>query len=72
MGLSWLIETRDGHPLISYSGGDDGFMTDLVLAPDAHMALVLMTNALAGGPTLPQEILREFNQVVKSAYGAAP
>lgn len=74
VGISWFIETKDGHPLISHSGGDDGFMTDLVLAPDADMGLVLMTNALAGGTTLPQEIVRAFYDITlrDSDDGAAP
>jgi len=30
---------------VSHSGGDDGFVSDLVLIPDANMGLVLMCNS---------------------------
>lgn len=70
VGVSWFIEQRDGLRVISHSGGDDGFLTDLVLVPDADMGLVLMTNALAAGTTLPRKIVQEFLKLAAAPPGA--
>lgn len=44
MGLSWFLPWRDGRRLVFHSGGDTGFRTHLVLAPDRQTAVVVMTN----------------------------
>src|SRR5206468_13133085 len=60
VGISWFTQDKDGQTIVSHSGGDDGFMTDLVLVPRSNMGLVLMTNALAAGTTLSQQIVSGF------------
>jgi CubicO group peptidase (beta-lactamase class C family) len=43
-GLSWFLIGWKGHRLINHSGGDRGFRTDLYLAPDDSVAVVVMAN----------------------------
>ena len=43
-GLSWFVIGWKGHRLINHSGGDRGFRTDLYLAPDDSVAVVVMAN----------------------------
>jgi CubicO group peptidase (beta-lactamase class C family) len=70
VGISWFTQDKDGQTIVSHSGGDDGFMTDLVLVPRSNMGLVLMTNALAAGTTLPQQIVSEFLAVARDHTNA--
>ena len=44
MGLSWFLPWRDGQRLVFHSGGDNGFRTFLLLAPDRQTAVVVLTN----------------------------
>lgn len=64
VGISWFIGDHQGHTAISHSGGDDGFVTYLLLVPDAQMALVLMCNSEHAGISLPQKVVAEFWRVV--------
>ena len=43
-GLSWFVIGWKGHRLINHSGGDRGFRTDLFIAPDDSVAVVVMAN----------------------------
>jgi CubicO group peptidase (beta-lactamase class C family) len=43
-GLSWFVLGWKGHRLINHSGGDRGFRTDLYMAPDDSVAVVVMAN----------------------------
>ena len=43
-GLSWFLIGWRGHRLINHSGGDRGFRTDLYIAPDDSVAVVVMAN----------------------------
>jgi hypothetical protein len=67
VGMSWFIEERDGHTIYYHGGGDDGFRTVLVLAPDADMALMWMCNSAYPGMTVPQKISAEFRKLVKES-----
>lgn len=71
VAISWFVGDHDGHTGISHSGGDDGFVTYLLLVPDAHMALVLMCNSDHGGINLPQKIVAEFWRVVAASEARA-
>jgi CubicO group peptidase (beta-lactamase class C family) len=64
VGISWFIGDHQGHHSISHSGGDDGFVSYLLLVPDVDMALVLMCNSDHGGINLPQKIVSEFWRVI--------
>jgi CubicO group peptidase (beta-lactamase class C family) len=52
VGMSWFIETKKGHTIISHSGGDDGFVTLIVLVPDLNMAFLWMQNSEHPGMTV--------------------
>jgi len=57
VGLSWFLETRGGTRYVSHGGGDHGFRTDLVLAPDQRVAVVVMTNSEAGPTQLSRALI---------------
>ena len=67
VGLSWFLETRGGVRYVSHSGGDDGFRTDLLLAPDQRVAVVVLTNSEAG----PSQLTRALMQAVLADRAAA-
>lgn len=46
-GISWFITESGGHRFILHSGGDPGFESLLVLAPDDSVAVVAMCNFAA-------------------------
>ena len=71
VGLSWFVGDHQGHTGISHSGGDDGFVTYLLLVPDTDMALVIMCNSEHGGISLPQKIAAEFWKLVEESAKAA-
>jgi CubicO group peptidase (beta-lactamase class C family) len=43
-GISWYLGTYRGHPFVTHSGGDLGFITDLAMLPDQRIAVVWMAN----------------------------
>lgn len=43
-GMSWFLGTYRGNALVTHSGGDTGFITDLVMLPDRKIAVVWMAN----------------------------
>ena len=57
VGLSWFLETRGGTRYVSHGGGDTGFRTDLLLAPDQRVAVVVMTNSEAGASQLSRQLI---------------
>lgn len=67
VGISWFIQNKDGHTVYAHSGGDDGFITNLLLVPDADLAMVWMFNAAYPGMTLPRNISDEFFALVKES-----
>ncbi len=44
VGISWFVGEINGQKAISHNGGDDGFLTRLVMFPDKKLAFVYMTN----------------------------
>ena len=67
VGLSWFLETRGGTRYVSHGGGDHGFRSDLVLAPDQRVAVVVMTNSEAG----PSQLSRALMEAVLADRAAA-
>jgi CubicO group peptidase (beta-lactamase class C family) len=49
VGLSWFLQDKDGQLIVSHGGGDDGFITEIVLIPGRDFALVMMSNSDAAG-----------------------
>jgi CubicO group peptidase (beta-lactamase class C family) len=43
-GISWFVGDYRGHFLVTHSGGDLGFITDLAMLPDEKIAVVWMAN----------------------------
>ena len=56
VGLSWFLQRKDGRLIVSHSGGDDGFISQLVLIPDTGFAFIMMTNSDSAGIALLKEI----------------
>jgi CubicO group peptidase (beta-lactamase class C family) len=43
-GISWFVGSYRGHFLVTHSGGDLGFITDLAMLPEKKIAVVWMAN----------------------------
>ena len=43
-GISWFVGSYRGQFLVTHSGGDLGFITDLAMLPDKQIAVVWMAN----------------------------
>jgi CubicO group peptidase (beta-lactamase class C family) len=48
-GLGWTTGTYHGLPLLHHSGGTFGFVSQVVMAPQADFGVVVLTNGLTGG-----------------------
>lgn len=44
-GCGWYVGTFEGLRIVSHTGKDLGFMSDLALLPDQHIAVIWMMNA---------------------------
>jgi CubicO group peptidase (beta-lactamase class C family) len=44
IGLSWFLRQHNGHRLVNHGGGDRGFHSFLLLAPDDSISVVAMSN----------------------------
>ncbi len=44
IGISWFLGKHRDHRTISHSGGDTGFVSNLVMIPDRSIAVVMMSN----------------------------
>jgi CubicO group peptidase (beta-lactamase class C family) len=44
VGLGWFLKKHRGNSLITHSGGDTGFLSDLALLPEKGIAVVWMSN----------------------------
>src|SRR5262245_10791541 len=44
IGISWFLGKYKEHRTISHSGGDTGFVSNLVMIPDRSIAIVMMSN----------------------------
>jgi CubicO group peptidase (beta-lactamase class C family) len=44
VGISWFLGKHREHRTVSHSGGDTGFVSNLVLIPDQSIAVVMMSN----------------------------
>jgi CubicO group peptidase (beta-lactamase class C family) len=43
-GQGWFIGTYRGHRMVQHGGSIDGFMAEVVLLPDDHLAVAVFTN----------------------------
>jgi CubicO group peptidase (beta-lactamase class C family) len=44
-GMAWFLANLQGHRLVLHTGGDTGFESRLILAPDDSLAIIGMTNS---------------------------
>jgi CubicO group peptidase (beta-lactamase class C family) len=44
VGISWFLSESDGELRVGHNGGDDGFLTTLLMIPARKAALIWMTN----------------------------
>lgn len=44
IGISWFLRKHKEHATVTHSGGDTGFVSNLVLIPDKSIAVVMMSN----------------------------
>ncbi|MFY9610479.1 MAG: serine hydrolase [Blastocatellia bacterium] len=52
-GVSWFLGEHRGHRTVGHSGGDTGFVSNLLMIPDRKIAVVMMSN-FDGGASLGQ------------------
>ncbi|PYS43133.1 MAG: hypothetical protein DMF71_07830 [Acidobacteria bacterium] len=50
-GISWFTTEKQGHRLVLHSGGDVGFESLLILAPEDSVAVIAMSNFAAADKT---------------------
>jgi len=65
VGLSWFLEQKNGHLVVSHGNGDDGFITEFWLVPDRNFAFVMMTNSDRAGIPLLKRIEAEALALVQ-------
>jgi CubicO group peptidase (beta-lactamase class C family) len=58
IGISWFLEMKEGHQVVSHGGGDDGFITGIILIPDLNLGFVFMQNSEHPGMTLARTVQR--------------
>ena len=63
VGISWLLNTIAGVPLISHGGATNGQIAQLTLAPSRGFALVILTNANRG-----REVTRDLTNWALAHY----
>jgi CubicO group peptidase (beta-lactamase class C family) len=44
VGLGWFFKSHRGNPMVTHSGGDTGFLSDLAMLPGRGIAVVWMSN----------------------------
>lgn len=44
VGISWFLAKYKDHAVVTHSGGDTGFVSNLILLPEKNIAVVMMSN----------------------------
>ena len=52
LGLSWFLSRFSGQPTVYHGGGDIGYRTNFVMAPDAGVAVIVLSNYLGPESTV--------------------
>jgi len=71
-GMSWFTTESQGHRLVLHSGGDPGFESLLVLAPDDAVAVVVMCNFAAPTKAALGEFASLALQIMLGTKKSAP
>jgi len=67
VGISWFLEQKEGHLVVSHGGGDDGFITSFILIPDLQFAFVMMTNSDSAGIPLLKQVQTEALRLARES-----
>lgn len=70
-GMSWFLTDLQGHRLVLHSGGDVGFESLLILAPDDSVAVVAMMN-FGGEEDYVQEFVKTALQITLGLKPSTP
>jgi CubicO group peptidase (beta-lactamase class C family) len=69
-GLGVFIRKRDGHNMIEHSGEVSGFVSENIVFPDDHAAIVVLTNEMATNAA--SLIARRITPTVLNLQAASP
>jgi CubicO group peptidase (beta-lactamase class C family) len=70
-GISWFTTEKQGHRLVLHSGGDVGFESLLVLAPEDSVAVVAMSN-FAGTKDYVEEFVSQALHIMLGLKPSTP
>lgn len=71
-GIAWFVGDVQGHRLVMHDGGDVGFESRLLLAPDDSVAVVAMSNYAATEKDYFHELASEALKIMLDLKPAAP
>ncbi|MDQ6929756.1 MAG: beta-lactamase family protein, partial [Candidatus Eremiobacteraeota bacterium] len=72
-GMGWIDDTQDGHRRIWHNGGTFGFTSANVTYPNEHLAIIVLTNALAPTQAIASRIFEVlYPPTIKAAAGEDP
>jgi len=61
MGLAFILDDLEGHPIVWHNGGWPGFHCGMFLAPESELGVLVFGNALSRAPDLiAKDILRRI------------
>lgn len=72
-GLGWGLREYHGRQLVEHTGGVAGFVSRVMLVPEQHLGVVILTNAESGGAfdSILYHVLDQYLGVPKSDWVAA-
>lgn len=60
-GLGWFVSSLDGHLIVNHGGGYDGMYSQVKMAPDDQLGVVVLTNSMTGlSSTLANYIINTY------------
>ncbi len=60
-GLGWFLSHLDGHRIVNHGGGYDGMYSQVKIAPDDQLGVVVLTNSMTGlSSTLANYIINSY------------
>lgn len=65
VGMSWFLENRNGQSIVTHSGGDDGFVSLIIMVPDRKFAFVMMSNSDSAGIKFLKQLASEALALAK-------
>jgi hypothetical protein len=71
-GIAWFMADLQGHRLVMHDGGDVGFESRLILAPDDSVALIAMSNYAATDKDYLQELGSEALKIMLNLKPSPP